>query len=342
MLNQDLTRYVDLHRSVGFKFRTQHSLLRNFVSFAEANGDEFVHVGRVLDWAACAPSPPQRCNRLRMVRRFAQVMQAEDPRHEVPSADALGQEPFKRRIAHIYQPNEIAQLMRAAAQLPPIGSIRPLMYSTLFGLLAVTGMRISEALALRLEDVTADGLIVRQTKFQKSRLLPLHDTTQRALEKYLSVRLRLGTLDHALFVSTSGKAPAYDTVAATFRRLARSIGLRGGPGHPGPRSCRRGPRLSRDRAARSAWMQRRTLDEFVNIQPIAPTRDEQIRRHRSPRPMAVTSGRCTLPAPCRSTRVAEPVDLCRTWRRVSLTPWPSGRHLEARDCVLHSDASPKR
>jgi len=111
MLNQDLTRYVDLHRSMGFKFRTQHSLLRNFVAFAEANGDDFVRVGRVLEWAVRAPSPPQRCNRLRMVRRFAQVMQAEDQRHEVPAADALGRETFERRIAHIYQPNEIARLM---------------------------------------------------------------------------------------------------------------------------------------------------------------------------------------------------------------------------------------
>ena len=235
MLNQDLTRYVDLHRSMGFKFRTQHSLLRNFVAFAEANGDDFVRVGRVLEWAVRAPSPPQRCNRLRMVRRFAQVMQAEDQRHEVPAADALGRETFERRIAHIYQPNEIARLMCAASQLRPVGSIRPLMYSTLFGLLAATGMRISEALALRLEDVTADGLIIRQTKFQKSRLLPLHDTTRRALDEYLPVRLRLGTLDHALLVSTSGKAPAYHTVAATFRSIARSIGLRGKPGQPGPR-----------------------------------------------------------------------------------------------------------
>src|SRR5262249_37567719 len=99
-------------------------------------------------------------NGRRRVGRFAQVMQAEDPRHEVPAADALGQKTFKRRIAYIYQPNEIVQLMRAAAQLPPLGSIRPLMYSTLFGLLAVAGMRISEPLALRLEDVTDDGLIV--------------------------------------------------------------------------------------------------------------------------------------------------------------------------------------
>ncbi len=235
MLSQDLARYVDLHRSLGFSFRTQHSLLRNFVAFAGARGDEFVRVDRVLDWAARAPSPPQRRNRLLTVRRFALAMQAEEARHEAPAADALGHGTFKRRIAHIYRPDEIARLMRAAAQLEPADSIRPLTYSTLFGLLAATGMRISEALALRLEDFTADGLHIRQTKFQKSRLLPLHDTTRRALDAYLSVRAQLGTLDGALFISTTGKAPAYETVAATFRWLARSIGLRGGAGQPGPR-----------------------------------------------------------------------------------------------------------
>ena len=96
-------------------------------------------------------------------------------------------------------------------------------------------MRISEALALRLDDVAADGLIIRQTKFQKSRLLPLHETTQRALDAYLSVRMRLGVLDGALLVSTTGKAPSYHTVVAIFLRLARSIGLRGASGQPGPR-----------------------------------------------------------------------------------------------------------
>jgi len=124
--------------------------------------------------------------------------------------------------------------MRAAAQLQPACSIRPLTYSTLFGLIAATGMRISEALALRIDDVTTDGLLIRQTKFHKSRLLPLHDTTRRALDSYLSVRAQLGTLDGSLLISTTGKAPAYETVAATFRLLARSIGLRGEPGQPGP------------------------------------------------------------------------------------------------------------
>lgn len=235
MLSHNMTRYVDLHRSMGFKFRIQHSLLRSFVTFAEAQGDEFVRVDRVLDWAAQAPSPPQRRNRLLAVRRFALAMQAEDARYEVPGANALGHATFKRRTPHIYRPDEIARLMRAAGQLQPAGSIRPLLYSTLFGLLAATGTRISEALALRLEDVTSDGLLIRQTKFQKSRLIPLHDTTQRAVDEYLSVRARLGTLDNALLVSTTGKAPSYYTVVAVFLRLARSIGLRGEPGKRGPR-----------------------------------------------------------------------------------------------------------
>jgi integrase len=125
--------------------------------------------------------------------------------------------------------------MRAAAGLKPTGSIRPLTYSTLFGLIAATGMRVSEALALQLEDVTEDGLLVRETKFHKSRLLPLHDTTRRALEGYLAVRRRLGTLNGALFVSNTAAAPAYPTVVATFLRLARSVGLRGAPGERGPR-----------------------------------------------------------------------------------------------------------
>ena len=235
MLSQDLTRYVDLHRSLGFRFRIQHSLLRNFVTFAEAHGDEFIRVDRVLDWAARAPSPPQRRNRLLTVRRFALALQAEDARHEAPAADALGHGRFERRTPHIYRPGEVAALMQAAAQLQPADSIRPLMYATLFGLLAATGMRISEALALRLEDVTTDGLIIRQTKFQKSRLLPLHETTRRALDEYLSARMRLGTFDGALLVSITGKAPSYNTVVAVFLRLARSIGLRGKPGRPGPR-----------------------------------------------------------------------------------------------------------
>lgn len=235
MLSHDVARYVDLHRAVGFKFRAQEALLKNFVAFAEACGDEVVRVDRVLDWAARAPSPPQRRNRLHTVRRFALAMQAEDSRYQVPAGDALGRGWFERRTPHIYTADQIARLIHAASRLSPVGSIRPLMYATLFGLLAATGMRISEALALRFEDLTDDGLMVRQTKFQKSRLLPLHETTRKALDAYLSVRMRLGREHTALFVTNDGNPVSYNTVGAVFRALARAIGLRDGPGIPGPR-----------------------------------------------------------------------------------------------------------
>ncbi|WP_457811087.1 tyrosine-type recombinase/integrase [Sinorhizobium meliloti] len=235
MLSQDLSRYVELQRTVGFKFRVQHTLLRSFVTFAERHGDRHIEVTRVLEWATLAPSPQQRRNRLVTVRRFALVLAAEDLRHQIPSAEALGRNLLKRRIPHIYTRNEITALLQAAAQLKPSATIRPLMYETLFGLLAATGMRISEALALRFEDVTADGLVIRRTKFQKSRLLPLHDTTRDALDKYLLARRRLGTLNSMLFVSATGAPPAYSTVIAVFLRLARSLGVRGEPGQTGPR-----------------------------------------------------------------------------------------------------------
>ncbi len=235
MLSPDMTRYVELRRAAGFKFRTQHQLLTNFVAFAEKHGDEFVRVDRALDWAARAVSPAQRCKRLLEVRRFALAMRSEDARYEVPAGDAMGRAFHRRRIAHIYTPDEICQLMRAAARLGPPDSIRPRMYATLFGLLAATGLRISEALALQLKDVTADGLLIRQTKFKKSQLVPLHETAQRALDAYVAVRTRVGSLDSSLFISVCGRTPAYTTVVAVFLQLARSIGLRGEPGQRGPR-----------------------------------------------------------------------------------------------------------
>jgi integrase len=234
MLSQDIIRYVELHRAMGFKFRTQHLLLRNFSRFAAQRGDPYVRTQTVLDWAAQAPSLPQRHNRLATVRRFALAMQAEDAHHQVPPADVFGREWFKRRTPHIYTHEQIARLINAAAQLPPKDSIRPATYSTLFGLLAATGLRVSEALALQIEDLTNDGLLVRETKFKKSRLVPLHATTRQVLERYLARRARVGTLDHALFISLAGTSPSYEMGGPVFLGVSRSRGGRAGPGQPGP------------------------------------------------------------------------------------------------------------
>jgi integrase len=226
MIRQDLARYVNLKRSLGFKLHRQHTLLRGFVAFTEERGDRHIKSARVLEWATLAPSPAQRRNRLLEVRRFALAMHAENARHQVPAADAIGNVVFNRPSPYIYRAQDITRLVQAAADLRPAGTIKPLTYSTLFGLLAATGMRISEALALQVDDVTADGLLIRDTKFHKSRLLPLHATTQLVLDRYLSARCQMGAANSALFVSITGKRLPYTTVHGAFLRLLDHIGLR--------------------------------------------------------------------------------------------------------------------
>lgn len=234
MLSKDLERYVDGKRSLGFKFRSQSVQLRSFVAFAEGRGDRYVRSARVLAWAAAAPSPEHRRSRLLSVRRFALAMHAENARHQVPGTEALGRATTKRRTPYIYAPEEITRLLRAAAALEPVGSIRPIMYTTLLGLIAATGMRIAEALALQLDDVTADGLVIRETKFQKSRLLPLHATVRQALDRYLAVRREV-TRGNALFVSCTGRRLPYNSVRYVFLALLDSTGLKGAHAGRDPR-----------------------------------------------------------------------------------------------------------
>ena len=235
MLNRDLARYIDRKRSLGFKFRSQHVQLRSFVAFAEQRGDRAVRSARVLAWAAQAPSPEHRRNRLLTVRRFALTLHAENSRHEVPSADALGHAVAKRRPPYIYTPNEVTRLLRATAALEPAGSIRPIMYTTLIGLIAATGMRIAEALGLKLDDVTADGLVVRETKFHKTRLLPLHATVRQALDRYIAARREVLGADRALFVSAVGLQLPYTTVRNVFLTLLDRTKLRGAHAGRDPR-----------------------------------------------------------------------------------------------------------
>ena len=159
--------------------------------FASARGDTVVRTPTVLAWVRARDgSPLRRCVRLRTVVHCARHLQAEDARHEVPPEDAFGRHRPRRTPPFLFTPQDVKALVRAARALGPEGALPPLTYSTLFGLIASTGLRISEALNLRLEDVTSEGLAVRHTKFGKSRLLPLHWTTRRALDHYLERRAR--------------------------------------------------------------------------------------------------------------------------------------------------------
>jgi len=234
MLSQRVNDYVAEHRAMGFKYRVQNGLLLRYAEFATEHGDQFVDTTTVTDWCKGAPSPQQMRTRLLTVRRFAKWARAEDSRHQVPSADVFGRAVRRRRVPHIFSTTEIEAILRAASSLTPSGTIRPLTFQTLIGLLSVTGLRISEALALDVSDIASDGLIVRATKFHKNRLVPVHDSTRQALDRYLQYHARPRGDSEAIFVSTWGTRLAYSTAISSFLALLRSIDLRAEPGHRGP------------------------------------------------------------------------------------------------------------
>jgi len=225
MLNRDVERYVALRRALGFKFRHEARTLRQFADFATAHGDTFVRNERVLAWAAQTSSAVMRHTRVARVRRFAIAMQAEDPRHEVPSRNCVGWTQVVRKAPYIYTPEEIGQLMAAAGRLPTDGWIAPGTFTTLLGLLASTGLRISEAMALECPDLMETGLLIHNSKHGKSRLLPLHATTRSALETYLADRVRRHGATRELFVSAPSRPLKYETVRGTFRRVQEDAGF---------------------------------------------------------------------------------------------------------------------
>jgi integrase len=235
MLSEAVNRHIELYQNMGFKYKVQAYMLYSYAAFAQGRSERFIQTDTVLEWAASAPSVRQRHDRLLTIRRLACALRVEDERHEVPPADVFGRARSRRRTCHIFTSDEIDHLLEAASLLTPKGSIRPITYGALLSLIACTGLRISEALKLELPDVTEDGLLIRATKFQKSRLVPLHETASRALQQYVALRKRIRPTTSKVFVSQRGAGLPYPTVNRTFLRLARSAGLRGGPGLGGCR-----------------------------------------------------------------------------------------------------------
>lgn len=227
MLSHDVERYITLQRTLGYKFGDQSCSLKLFAAYAMARADEFVRVERVVAWSAAqTPSAQRRCTLVARVRRFALAMHAENPRHEVPPRDCVGHAKIARRSPYIYTADDINRIMHTAGQMPAKGFIAPATLTTLLGLLASTGLRISEALSLECSDVGDDGLIIRKSKHGKSRLIPLHETAQAALGRYLNARARRPVFTEAVFVSSNGQALMYPTVRETFLRLLARAGLR--------------------------------------------------------------------------------------------------------------------
>lgn len=239
-LRQALDDYLALRHAMGFKLHGARTLLAQFVEFLERQGAPFITTQWAVRWATQPRhvQPAEWARRLRWVRGFAQYQRAMDPRTEIPPTELLPYRP-QRRSPYLYSDAEITQLMEAASHLPSFTGLRAHTYATVFGLLAVTGMRISELVELDNGDIDLEGglLTIRHTKFRKSRCLPLHPTTQQALGQYVDRRNRAYPIpkSRSFFVSEHGTRLTSCTVRATFIQLSRQTGLRGPSDSHGPR-----------------------------------------------------------------------------------------------------------
>ena len=225
MLTDQVDRYLSLRRSLGFKLRAAERHLRAYAGFAAKRGDTHVRVATAMDWAAAASSPHLRLVWMRDLVKFTHFVKAEDPLHEVPPLEHF-RVTYVRPVPYIYSSDEIARIIGAAKLLPPTYPLRRQVYATLFGLIASTGLRISEALDLRFHSILPESVLrIENTKFRKSRLVALHPTTQNALDEYLHVRRRVAVESDHLFISERGRRLCSSTVNSTFRRILTSAAI---------------------------------------------------------------------------------------------------------------------
>ena len=234
-------KYLEHRRALGFVLISPGQMLMNFARFT----DELGHRGPlttelVLRWVSLPPGASERykAQRLSTVRGFAQYMAARDGRTEIPPQQLLGRCVVRIR-PHIYSDEQLRELVTAATELSPLYPMRPKTYSTILGLLSCTGLRISEALNLTNGDVDLDHSLLRidQTKFHKSRMVPLHPSATQAIRLYVQERGRdpLARSAGALFVGGQGRPLIHSAVNRTFRYLCNRLGLSSNGTWPRPR-----------------------------------------------------------------------------------------------------------
>lgn len=235
-------RYLEERRRLGFDLGISGSQLVRFACYADRRGHRGpLTLDLMRDWAqgqATRTTPITWARRLDILRPFAKYLVQFEPYTEVPDTALFGRS-HRRLTPHIYTDAEIHHLLAAAGRLPPAGRLRPATYQTLFGLIAAAGLRLSEALHLHDPDVDLERgvLTVRQTKFNKSRQLPLHPSSIEALLRYRSVRNRYlsSGKDTPFFASANGSPLPSSTVHAVFARLRQQLAWSARGGHPRPR-----------------------------------------------------------------------------------------------------------
>lgn len=227
-LMPQLDRYLSVRRSLGYDLRTSERILHRFTSYADAEGAAHIGTALFLRWHATLADAngSTRATRLRVVRLFAQWLSGFDPAHEVPPQGLLPDSSNRPR-PHIYTTAEIAEIVAAARELPSVYGLRGHTCSTLFGLIAVTGLRISEALALDRDDLDRGALRVRRGKLGRERLLPLDPGVVAHMGGYLAERDRLiGHAAKPLFVTDKATRLTDCSARYNFAQACQRIGLR--------------------------------------------------------------------------------------------------------------------
>lgn len=229
-LSQELNRYLSIRRNLGYSLITTEQILRGFIAFAEQEGVEYVGPELFLRWHDAFGQANQQTwsRRLGIIRIFAKWLHGINPKHTVPSAELIPAH-YRRTRPYIYSKEEIRSIVSTAAILPSIDGIRGITYSTLFGLIAVTGLRINEALSLNTTDIDLEAGVItlRRGKRGKSRLLPLSSSTTAKLAEFVKTRNRLlGASPEAFFVSSQGKRLSDCNARYQFALVCQMIGLR--------------------------------------------------------------------------------------------------------------------
>lgn len=222
-----LKDYLAMRRKLGFKMKKHQEILPSFITFFQNQKDQYLTTKLALKWAREPKNtdPAWWTERLSMLRGLAAYWKTIDPRTEVPSLHILLPQ-YKRPTPHIYSDQEVAQILALAEKLPTKDSYT---YWTLYGLLLATGMRIGEALALDNKDVDLEqGVItIRDTKLNKSRILPLHETTRRILKQYVQKRNKqfAKSKEAAFFIVSDGRRPSHHMAWNRFKNILIEMGI---------------------------------------------------------------------------------------------------------------------
>jgi integrase/recombinase XerD len=232
-LNARLDSYLAIRNALGFRLQAEGTLLRNFIQFLESKGNPHpIRAHFAIEWACSSCSSRDgsgQAARLSMARKFLSHLRATIPETEVPGQGLVTS--ARRPKPYIFSQEEIERVIAAARKSGPADSLRPHTLSTVIGVLAATGLRVGEAIRLTVDDVRLDALpphlIIRETKFRKSRIVPLHATAADMVRQYLGQRKRLqyDALSAAFLVSEQGGHLNHNSLWRWFTRLTRKLGM---------------------------------------------------------------------------------------------------------------------